>query len=97
MWVDDELVIDNRLQGRVTKKILFVYKERAGSLNEAIEVTPGEHTVRVQVDAEGSHWTKHTTTRFESGETRRLLARLAGGFLEDKQIELAWAKPGSPS
>jgi hypothetical protein len=97
VWVDDELVLEEPLQGRVTKKVLFVYKKRAGDVNQAIEVAPGDHAVRVEVASEGERWSSRVSARFESGVARRLQARLAGGFLEDRQVELVWAKAAGPS
>ena len=93
VWVDDELVVEAPLNARVTKKVLLVYKKREGNLEEAIRVKPGEHFVKLEVEADGQRWSQRVLARFESGKVRRLGARLAGGFLEDKSVELIWEEP----
>jgi hypothetical protein len=93
VWVDDELVVEAPLNARVTKKVLLVYKKREGNVEEAIRVKPGEHFVKVEVESEGERWSQRVLARFESGKVRRLAGRLAGGFLEDKAVELTWEQP----
>ncbi len=91
--VDDDVVVEAPLNARVTRRVLLVYKKRAGSVEEAIQVAPGEHFVLVEVEADGQRWSQRVLARFESGQVRRLSARVAGGFLADKTVELAWEKP----
>ncbi len=93
VYVDDEVVVESPLNARVTRKVLLIYKKREGNVEEAIQVAPGEHFVRVEVEADGQRWSQRVLARFESGHARRLSARVAGGFLEDKAVELAWEKP----
>ena len=93
VYVDDEVVVESPLNARVTRKVLLIYKKREGNVEEAIQVAPGEHFVRVEVEADGQRWSQRVLARFESGRVRRLSARVAGGFLEDKGVELAWVKP----
>jgi len=92
VWVDQDLLVEERLQGRITKRVLL-YERRRGSLREAIEVPAGERLVKVQVDSGDEHWSNQLSANFESGATRRLVGHLIGGFLEDKRVALSWGRP----
>jgi serine/threonine-protein kinase len=89
VWLDDELVLDEALRGRVKKKIL-VYKRRAGHIDKTLEIEPGDHTIIVRVDADGDVLRERISARFESGATRHLVARI-GGLLR-KHLELSWSR-----
>jgi len=94
VWVDDELVIEEELRSRVTKKILFLYKKRKGHLEEAISLAPGLHKVRLQVDGEDERWSRYIRGRFRAGQTRRLAARLdGGGLIGGRELDLVWGLP----
>ena len=88
VWLDDELVLDEALRGRVKKKIL-VYKRRAGHLDKTLEIEPGDHTIIVRVDSDGNVLRERVSARFEAGATRHLVARI-GGLLR-KHLELSWS------
>ncbi len=91
--VDDEQVLEQPFEGRLTGRVLFV-KKRRGSLSEALEVAPGERTVRVTVESGDDRWSARLAGAFESGRARRLQARLTGGILgRGRDLELAWAEP----
>jgi serine/threonine protein kinase len=97
VWADDELVLEQPLESRVAGKVLFVYKKRRGSVNEALELRPGEHTLRVAVESDRDRWLQRIRGDFESGVTRRLMARLSGGILgRGRDLELFWAMTPSP-
>ena len=53
-----------------------------------LDVSPGEHVVRVQVESGGYEETRRMRGTFQSGETRRLDASV-GGILT-KSLEVAW-------
>jgi serine/threonine-protein kinase len=83
--VDDRKVLQRRLEGEQTKKAL-VFKGTKGRVIEIVEVTPGEHRVRVEVREDGSDSVKAgmIAGRFEKNETRILEVR-AGS-----QVSLKW-------
>ncbi len=85
VWVDDRLQVEEQLESRVTKKILS-YRLREGTARMGIEVPPGEHMIRVQVDGDGVWKSQQIRGTFESGATRRLAASL--GLL--KEFSLVW-------
>lgn len=86
LWVDEELVLSERLDSRVTQKLL-VFSKRKGRLDRDVEVSPGSHTVRVQVSWDDSRKTKSIAGSFKPGVTRRLEARVGG---LRKNLSLDW-------
>jgi hypothetical protein len=86
VWVDNELVVDQRLTSRVHKEAL-VFKLRRGLVQELLEVSPGNHDVRVQVKWEDNEKTEHISGVFKAGVTKRLEASL--GRLR-KNLSLDW-------
>jgi len=87
VWIDDELVIDEPLESRVTQKILS-YRIHKGTLSQSLEVGPGEHLVRVQVEGDGFSASRRIHGTFESGEKRRLRVEVGGIIKRD--LTLAW-------
>jgi len=88
VFVDDQPTLDEPLEGKVVRKVLNV-RFHKGSLLKTVEVPSGEHSVRVQVDADGDSQTRRIRARFSSGTTRRLVIGL-GGLLK-KELSLEWA------
>ena len=87
VWIDDELVIDEPLESRVTQKILS-YRIHKGTLSQSLEVGPGEHLVRVQVEGDGFSASRRIHGTFESREKRRLRVEVGGIIKRD--LTLAW-------
>jgi serine/threonine-protein kinase len=87
IYVDDAQVLEEALSGKVTKKILSV-RLRKGSVKEVLDVAPGEHVIRVEVDGSGWDGSRRIRGTFKSGETRRLEATLDG--LIKKDLTLVW-------
>jgi hypothetical protein len=87
VYVDDAQVLEEALSGKVTKKILSV-RLRKGSVNEVLDVAPGEHVIRVEVNGAGWDGSRRIRGTFKSGETRRLEATLDG--LIKKDLTLVW-------
>jgi hypothetical protein len=86
VWVDDELVLEEPIEGRVTQKVLS-FRLRKGSVQETLEVAPGTHEVRVQVSWDGRRRSARVTGVFKAGVTRRLdvsVARLT------RELALDW-------
>ena len=86
LWLDDELVVDADLSGRVTKNILGL-KLRKGSLEHILDVQPGSHAFRVSVAWDDNVREQHTRGSFEPGATRQLEIQL-GRLLKD--LSLRW-------
>jgi serine/threonine-protein kinase len=89
VWVDDDPVMDERIDGRVSKDIAG-FKLRKGRKSDTLDVSPGRHVVRVDVEWEGTAKTQTITGNFEAGKTLRLEARLGslGGLR--KSLSLEW-------
>jgi serine/threonine-protein kinase len=87
VYVDDEAVLEEALSGKVTKKILS-FRMRKGSTNQVLDVAPGEHVIRVEVDSTGYDASRRIRGIFKSGETRRLEATVDG--LIKKDLTLVW-------
>jgi serine/threonine-protein kinase len=83
--VDERTVLRRRLEGEPTKKAL-VFKGTKGRVIEIVEVTPGEHRVRVEVREDGSDEVKAglIVGEFERDDTRILEVRVGS------QISLKW-------
>jgi hypothetical protein len=88
VWVDDDEVIEEQLDGRVTKDIGGL-KLRKGRHSDSLELAPGRHVVRVQVTWEGGSKTESIAGKFEPGQTRRLEARMGslGGLRRNLSLE----------
>jgi tRNA A-37 threonylcarbamoyl transferase component Bud32 len=86
VWVDDEQVLDEPLESRVTKKVLSL-RIRKGSLRQVLDVTPGEHTVRVQLEGDVNS-SRRLRGTFEPGQTKRLTVSLEG--ILKKDLSLDW-------
>ncbi len=88
VWVDEELVVEERLDGRVTREIGGL-KFRKGRHSDSLELAPGRHLVRIEVEWEGSLKTESIGGNFEPGQTRRLEARMGslGGLRRNLSLE----------
>jgi hypothetical protein len=86
VWVDDMLVLEETIEGRVTQRVLS-FRLRKGSVQQTLDVTPGPHEVRVQVSWDGRRRSARVSGMFTSGATRRLeisVARLT------RELALDW-------
>ena len=89
VYVDDEQVVEEAFTGKVTKKILN-FRLRKGSSKQTLDVPPGEHVIRVEVDGAGFDGSRRIRGVFKSGETRRLEATVDG--LIKRDLSLIWAE-----
>jgi serine/threonine-protein kinase len=89
VWVDDVQVVEQELDGRVTKEIVGI-KLRKGRLAETMEVKPGRRVLSVRVDWDGKSQTENMRINFKPGETYRVRAKLGslGGIR--KNLSLGW-------
>jgi serine/threonine-protein kinase len=86
VWLDDKLVVEEVLDARVTKKILF-FNLRKGVVQEVLKVSPGKHDLKVQVKWDDNAETRRISGTFKSGATRHLeigISRLGG------DLSVAW-------
>ncbi len=88
VFVDEAVVIEADIEGRVTKRVAGLTL-RKGSLQDSFEVEPGRHEVRVRVAWDGNVKSESIWANFQPGSKRRLEARLRGvGGLQD--LSLKW-------
>jgi serine/threonine-protein kinase len=88
IYLDGKLVAEDRLDGKVTTKVLF-FALHKGVFQETLTVTPGRHEIRVRVAWEGKAKVRSISGTFKSGLTRRLdvsLGRIGG------DLSLEWAR-----
>jgi serine/threonine protein kinase len=86
VWVDDELVVDQKLTSRVKTEAL-VFRLRRGTVQGLLDVSPGTHEVRVQVKWEDNEKSEKISGVFKPGVTKRLEASI--GRLR-KNLSLDW-------
>ncbi len=82
VWVDGALALEETVPGRVTRDLLAL-KLRRGTFTGVLDVPPGEHVVRVQVDdGDGFRESRRIRATFASGQARRLDATVDGHAAE---------------
>ena len=86
VWVDETLTLEKPLESAVSRKLLVI-KSRKGRLKETIDVSPGEHSVRVRIDGDGFDESRRVRGRFKSGETERLVLDVGGILTRDLVVE----------
>ncbi len=86
IWVDDRLVVEEDIEGHVSKEIIGI-KMRKGRVEDVLKVSPGKREVRVQVTWEDNSREERLLGTFKSGGTRHLEIRL-GRLL--KNLSLEW-------
>jgi hypothetical protein len=86
IWLDEELIVEQRLAGQASKMGL-VFTVRKGSYKDLLEIPPGRHALRVKVTWEDNERTERIAGTFRPGATRRLQVRM--GRLR-KNLTLEW-------
>jgi hypothetical protein len=88
VWVDEKVVLEEKLDSQVTKSMAGL-KLRKGQLLDSLGVSPGRHEIRFQVAWDDNVKTKSIWANFKSGTKRRLEGRLRGvGGLQN--LSLQW-------
>jgi hypothetical protein len=90
VFVDDVKVVDEPVDGRVTRKIAGI-EMRKGRSVEVLEVVPGERIVRVQVLWDDNAKSEKTRLVFRPGARARLKVRLGGLGGLRKDLSLDWS------
>jgi len=90
VWVDDDLVIEEKLSSHVTRRILGK-AFRKGTFHKTVEVPPGEHMVKVQVQGDDFYGANRIRGSFEGGATQRLDVNKEGLPLLKKELTLEWS------
>jgi hypothetical protein len=85
VFVDDEKVLERKLNGGLTRSVLGV-KFHEGQLHEVLGVKPGRRRVRVEVHWDESDRREAVVGTFKEGAARRLSVEL-GGILKDLSLE----------
>ena len=80
VWVDKEMVHEERLRSRVTKDLL-VFKERSGTAQEVLAVPAGRRHVLGEVHSNGDSRRLEIWATCEPGQMRRLDVKLKGDKL----------------
>ena len=89
VFVDDALVLEETVAGRVTRDLIAM-KVRRGTFSGTVDVEPGARGVRVEVDDGGGfREARRLRGDFASAETRRLQARVEGVI--NKSLAVGWA------
>ena len=86
VFVDDELILDQRLNGQETKKAV-VFTMHEGTFRDELDVAPGLHEVRIEVAWDGGTRVERIVGNFRPGVARKLEASL-GRYRRD--LRLAW-------
>jgi serine/threonine-protein kinase len=86
LWVDGQLRLERTLNGGVARKASVSVARRGGGTE--LDVEPGAHEVKVQVEWDDNVRTERLEATFRAGQTRRLSARI-GGFFR-KTLRLRW-------
>jgi serine/threonine-protein kinase len=86
VFVDDVLILDQRLSGQETKKAV-VFTLHEGTFRDELDVAPGLHEVRIEVAWDGGTRVERIVGNFRSGVARKLEASL-GRYRRD--LRLAW-------
>ena len=85
IWVDGELAKEERVAGRITKKVIGLTL-RKGVSHDVLEVKPGRHDIQVQVAWDDGERTQRISATFKPESTRRLDVTL-GRLLKDLTLE----------
>jgi hypothetical protein len=86
VWVDDDRVVNDDFDGRVTHKILS-FELRKGLVQQHLALAPGRHSVRVTVRWEDNTRTARISGAFRPGVARKLdvdVSRIGG------KLTLSW-------
>jgi hypothetical protein len=86
VFVDNKLVVEQDLEGRVTKKVAGI-KFRKGRIEDVLTLSSGKHEVRVEVAWEDNLKEETLAGTFQAGVTRQLEIRL--GRIR-KNLSLEW-------
>lgn len=84
VWVDGTLALQRELTSQLTRKVLIM-KKRKGTLDETLELSPGQRSVRVWLRWDGNERAGAISSTFEAGASRSLVIRLSG---RDKALSL---------
>jgi hypothetical protein len=85
VFVDDALILDQRLTGQETKKAV-VFTMHEGSFRDELDVAPGLHEVRIEVAWDDNTRVERIVGNFRSGVARKLEASL-GRYRRDLRLE----------
>jgi len=86
VWVDGTRVAEERLDSKVTKKMLML-ELRKGSIQRTLPLDAGPHRVSVRLRSGGETHSARTTASFSPGVTRRLEVHVS---LLSQNLSLAW-------
>lgn len=80
VWVDDKIVLDELLASESEGRSLIFIKKRKGRFTDVLEVAPGQHTLRLQVDGDGGQRSAVVRGLLRSDQTRLLVVKVGGNL-----------------
>jgi len=86
IWIDDEDVLDQPFDSRVTQQLLSL-RLRKGDFQQVLPVAPGRHQVRVRLTWSGRWREQRIGGTFAAGKTRTLAVRVSRVF---NDLSLKW-------
>jgi hypothetical protein len=86
VWVDEDEVLDEQFDSRVTKKILSL-RLRKGAVQQVLPIPAGRHEVLVRLQWSDKVRTRRIAANFEAGRTRTLRVRVSRIF---NDLSLSW-------
>jgi hypothetical protein len=81
VFIDDVRTLETALAGRRTKRLL-VFNKRSGAAAEIVDVPPGDHVLRFEVEGGGVVRRGLVRSLFESDRTRLLRVKVEGRTLD---------------
>ena len=89
VWVDGALRYETELRARTTRRGVVGGRVPDGRLEDAFDVAPGKHQIRVEIAWEGNRKSETILGAFEPTEAKELQVRLGG---LTKSVSLEWRR-----
>jgi serine/threonine-protein kinase len=81
IWVDEKVVLDEPLAAETEgRSVLLFKKKRRGRFTDVLDVAPGEHTVRLEVDGDGEKRGAILRGLLRRDQTRLLVVKVGGNI-----------------
>jgi eukaryotic-like serine/threonine-protein kinase len=84
VWVDDKVVLEAPLVAAAESRSLLLFKRRKGYFADVLNVTPGDHSVRLEVEGDGEARDGALRGVLRRDQTRLLAVKVGG------KLSLEW-------